>query len=206
MSTYNAQKAFGTLQQLSGSIDAGNVIAIIDEVLAVPAPDGIPSVISEVGNAYTQAFATLLNAATDLDDVQNQLPAAWSGEAAETANQEISRLMQVTSSLAGVLSSAGGTLQQYADLLQQAQRGDASARDTLKQAYYQITQNRGPLGNSPAPVGQVRDGVNAMANGADNAADGVGITLQELRGDVNLHAINPNDVASGAPLTQFQGG
>jgi uncharacterized protein YukE len=87
----------------------------------VPAPDGTPSVISEVGNAYVQASNTLVGVTDDLSDVQNQLSAAWSGDAAETANQEVSRLAEVSNSAATVLSAAGGALVEWANQLQQAQ-------------------------------------------------------------------------------------
>jgi hypothetical protein len=62
-----------------------------------------------------------LTADNDLSDVQNQLPAAWSGDTAETANQEVSRLAEVSNSAATVLSAAGGALVEWANQLQQAQ-------------------------------------------------------------------------------------
>lgn len=195
MSTYNAQNAYNTLYSLSGTIGSGATVSqlatIIDEALAVPAPDGTPSVISEVGNAYVQAGTTLTGVTTDLSDVQNQLPAAWSGDAAETANQEVSRLADVSNSAAKILSSAGEALIEWAGQLQQAQRSDTSGRDSLKQAS-QIMQNM-EWYDKP-PVGLVRDGVNSMTNGASTATYGAGIASQELRREVNLDATKPSAI------------
>jgi uncharacterized protein YukE len=196
VSTYNAQNAYDTLNQLSNAVGSAastsQLTTIIDEALAVPAPDGTPSVISELGNAYTQASNTLCDVTTDLSDVQNQLPAAWSGDAAESANQEVSRLAEVSNSAATFISSAGQALTEWATLLQQAQRSDTSGRDSLKQAD-QIIQNMDPL-DYTLPLGLVRGGINSMANGAGTAVYGAGVTSDELRGDINLHAIKPNAI------------
>jgi len=99
------------------------------------------------------------------------------------------RLAEVSNSAATVISSAGWALVEWAGQLQQAQRSDASGRDSLNQANQILLDPSDNL-----PVGLVQDGVNSMYNGANTAASGISSPLYQLRASTNLYAIKPSAI------------
>lgn len=151
----------------------------IDSALGVPAPDGSPAAISAQGGAYLKAGATCRQVAERLDDVaRNKLPAAWRGDAAETASQAVSALSAEATTAGNVLAQAGKSLQVWADNLGTAQRDDSTGRDTLRSAKSRL----GPLGGwlssfvefgDPADfviaVEEARTGIASMVNAASLA-------------------------------------
>jgi len=178
--------ALSDLQGCQSTIDsAWSIVAApllaqtIDAALGVPAPDGSSAVISAQGGAYLKAGATCKQVAQRLDDVaRNKLPAAWRGDAAETAGQAVSALSAEAMTAENVLAQAGTALQAWADDLSTAQRDDRAGRETLRSAKGRL----GPLGgwlssfiefDDPGDfviaVEEARAGIASMVNAASLA-------------------------------------
>lgn len=210
MNSYNAGNAYSKLLSYGVSLDSAwsyeemeRLRSIIDDALAVPSPDGNPSVISEIANAYMQAGSTLMNGVSaDLSDAaNNKLPAAWSGDAAETAQQEVSSLATLSSNAGGAIYNAGQALEKWADDLQQAQKNDASGRASLKSASQVLdalpvtTPSIPDLDSFGSAVVQAQNGLSSMSDGALGASMyGVNAvySLQQSAGQ----AVLPTTVAS----------
>lgn len=199
MSAYNGLNAWDTLYQISLSI--ASPATLIDEALAVPAPDGSPPAVSEAGIAYYTAGTTLNGVCNDLNDAYNQLPAAWNGDAAVSANQQVRWLADLTSQIAAALCGTGAALKDWAGQLHQAQRSDTLGRDQLTQARpaaQALDSLRDPGAAQHIVMETVRDGINSMLNGAYTVSQGAPAVIKQMQTDLSSHSAPPSAVLDPA--------
>jgi hypothetical protein len=119
----------------------GSQLALADVLLGalgVTAPPGDPSAVAQQGAVYTETAAKCAAVQSDLHHVAaNQLPAAWTGEVADTAAQAVAALGTEATTAITALRAAGQALAAWSATLGAAQaqfsRGVAQLDQVLEQ-------------------------------------------------------------------------
>lgn len=128
----NCQK---TIESCSGPSDALALLSAVETALAIPGPNGLPSVIEEQGQDYLAAAKKCETVASDLKSVaKNQLPTSWKGDVAETASDAVAAVSLEVGTTKTTIERAGHALVSWAADLETAQRADRNGRKSLDMA------------------------------------------------------------------------
>jgi hypothetical protein len=152
--------------------EAGQVIAIIDSALTVPAPDGSPAVISNQASFYSDAAATCGQCHSQASQGAMLLSQVWGGTRANAVIASFSQLSTAAGDLQQMLGDAAQLLSAWSESLKAAQDDDRSGRSALTSARASLGHSAGVMGDILGTIESVADPV-AFALALVRASDGM---------------------------------
>ncbi|MFE9423446.1 peptidoglycan-binding protein [Kitasatospora sp. NPDC006697] len=195
-----------TIDGAHGMWGAGDLQDAVNQALTLPPPAGSPTELDTIGAAYTAAASSVWEVLVTMGQVGNeQLPAAWTGQAGERAVEVIGAARDDVSRMHDAFAAAGPAFTTLAGVLTTAQATHAKGPGPLGHAK-QLLSDIVAFGGMPDPFNW-DDG--KMHEAHASAKEGIGHMLEaaqqaESAGHTLTQALDK--LAAGAIAGRIKGG